>query len=232
MQRTVSLLLLGAALLAPGAALAAPTSEVLYRVTQVRNSVWRYDYTLVNHATNPQNSAITLFETYFPYGSAQNIGASLAKAARGWQASVTTTAGPIVGASGPIGGGYTATALRPGKYLRPGNSLSGFSVEFEWLGPNPPGVQDYLAIHDFDTQDPAVNDGMRVWGDQGRNELAQGKGRNRPRLGGPTPHLSYYEHGRTRLDPSVPEPTTLALAGSGIVGLVAARLRRRKSAAR
>lgn len=212
--------------LASAPSFAAPSSELLYRVTNVRGSIWRYDYTLVNTSTSSRPNGITLFETYFPTGSARNIGSSLIRTADGWRAVVAEPIAPsrTIGDPYPLGrdGAYQARAMRPGAALRGGGSLSGFSVEFEWLAPQPPIEQDYLAIHTFDTQGGDSFTGRRPLAREIVRSHHWGSG-----FAGLTPTVSYYEQGRTRLDPSVPEPGTLALVGSGLVGLAVLRLRRR-----
>lgn len=234
MRRVVVLALIAAVLvtIGPERPAAAPSSEILYRVTNTRGSIWRYDYTLVSRASNPSNSAIVLFETFFPYGSAQNIGAGLLQAASGWRAAARDPIAPVPGEPVPpwerADGVYQAQAMRPAKALRPGQSLSGFSVEFEWLGPQPPAEQDYLAIHTFDTQAPSRRLREPVRPREWRPVRLEPADFPQPPGGVGEPNLSYYELGLTRLDPSIPEPGTLALVGGGVLGIVAARWRRRK----
>lgn len=232
MRRFLTICFAGSALAAAIAlpAHAAPTSEILYRLTRVRDSIWRYDYTLVNRATDSRASSVVLFETYFPYGQASNIGASLIQSADGWRAQARDPFSPDFD-SGPLGennsGVYKAEARNSARGLRSGGSLEGFAVEFEWLGGTPPAEQNYMAIHDFDSQNPSLRARSAV---AARGEVSVGAGRGtRINVGEPT--LSYHERGVTRLDPSVPEPTTLALIGSGLVATLIARRRRGGSSA-
>jgi len=122
-------------LLATGLAPAWATT-VSYDLANVGGSTWAYSYTVSNDTLGVDIEEFTVF---FDVNLYANL--SLVASPAGWDPIVIQPDGAI-----PDDGFYDALALSGG--IMPGNSLSGFSVQFDFLGTGTPG--DQL----FDSVDP------------------------------------------------------------------------------
>ena len=133
MKRERGVLALGLMLLGMHTAMA---STIWYNLSNISGNTWQYDYVISNDSSSIN---IDEFTVYFAYGQYANL--SVVSAPTNWD--------PLVVQPGNFlnnDGYYDALAL--GNGIMPGNSLGGFSVQFDYLGSGTPGAQS------FDIVDP------------------------------------------------------------------------------
>lgn len=104
---------------------------ITYAVQNVGGNTWQYNYQVEN---NTLNVAIEEFSIYFDVGLYQNL--TLATAPSGWDP-LLIQPDPLL----PDAGFYDALALISG--IAPLDSLSGFGVQFDFLGVGTPGPQTF-----------------------------------------------------------------------------------------
>jgi len=121
---------------------AAARSQVTYTATDLSGSTWQYNYTFTNSLTSGNIGEVTV---YFALGSYSGL--SMASSPGNWSPVV---AQPDAGL--PADGFFDVQATTAG--LATGQSVSGFSVDFTWLGTGTPGSQLFNIVNpvDYSTQ--------------------------------------------------------------------------------
>lgn len=117
-------------------------SQVAYTATDISGNTWQYNYTLTNGLVPGNIGELTVFFSVGLYSNLANPSSP-----GNWS--------PIVvqpDASLPQDGFYDVQALDAG--LAPGQSASGFTVDFTWLGTGTPGSQLFNIVNpvDYSTQ--------------------------------------------------------------------------------
>lgn len=109
---------------------------ILAELEKLDETRWMANYSLTNTLTTEFDQ----FTIYFQHGSYENL--SLVAAPSDWD--------PLVIQPDPLlsGDGFF-DALSMGSPLLPGDSLSGFSVAFDWAGSGDPGSQWFELIDSF-----------------------------------------------------------------------------------
>ncbi len=107
-----------------------------YSVNDLGAGVWEYNYTVSNDTLA---SNIDEFTIYFTYGMYDNLNVTTPVA--DWD-ELTVNPQLILGI--PEDGFYDALALVSG--IAPGDTASGFSVSFDWLGSDIPGSQSFEIV--------------------------------------------------------------------------------------
>jgi hypothetical protein len=115
-------------------------TTVSYELQHLTGDTWQYTYTLANDTLAAD---IEEFTIYFDPGLFENLAATDTPA--DWDPLVVQ---PDPGLPVPDDGFYDALALSVG--IAPGGSLSGFEVQFDYLGTNSPGAQ-FFEVIDPDT---------------------------------------------------------------------------------
>jgi hypothetical protein len=105
-----------------------------YDAVEESGATWRYDYSVTNSTLGGAIDELTL---YFPLGQYSNL--SVSGAPSGWN-SIVAQPDPNL----PADGFYDSVALSSG--LGSGQTLSGFSATFTWLGAGTPGAQSFDII--------------------------------------------------------------------------------------
>jgi hypothetical protein len=117
-----------------------PTSyatTITYDLHDLGLSHFRYEYTVSNDGTLPNNSAIQLFDILFDtslYNEASLTITSTSLAFSIWSQQ-------ILGSAPNVPAAFDASANNSG--IAVGAQSSGFSVEFDWLGAGLPGNQSF-----------------------------------------------------------------------------------------
>jgi hypothetical protein len=114
------------------------SATITFGTTNVSGNIWTYDYSVSN---NTLTSDIQEFTVFFDMGLYQNL--SLAGSPVLWDSIVVQPDLQL-----PANGFFDSLALAGG--IGVGASLSGFSVQFEYLGLGTPGAQP------FDIVDPST----------------------------------------------------------------------------
>ena len=115
----------------------ASATIITYDVSNVTGSIWRYDYSVTNDALA---TSLGEFSLYFQLGQYENLLALTAPS--GWDGLIAQP-DPLL----PDNGFIDLLAQDGGIGI--GQTLAGFSVQFDWLGLGAPGSQP------FDVIDPA-----------------------------------------------------------------------------
>lgn len=126
--------------------LAAPPqpNRIDYEVVSLGSNQYRYVYHVVNNGALPDGAAIGLFDIQFDPALYLETSLSIVSGpaiAADWDQQILASGEDVPAA-------YDALALLDG--VGAGQSLTGFAVEFEWLGPGGPGAQPF-EIYDPDT---------------------------------------------------------------------------------
>ncbi len=119
---------------------ASPASAVLieYELDHFGGNTYQYDYTITN---DDLLAGVELFSVYFDQGTAENVSVSASPA--DWDSVALPD-------DGFLGATFDTLALTAGAVIDLGETLSGFSVQFDWLGSTAPGGQF------FDVFDPVT----------------------------------------------------------------------------
>ena len=112
-------------------------TTILYDVNNLGGGTWEYEYIVTNDTLI---SDIEEFTIYFAYGLYDNL--NVTTPLPDWD-ELTINPQLILGIPGD--GFYDALALVSG--IAPGNTASGFSVSFDWLGTGVPGAQYFEVVN-------------------------------------------------------------------------------------
>ena len=115
-------------------------TSVFYETTNLGANRWEYNYSVTNDTLG---SAIDEFTLFFDYGLYENL--TVTTPVAGWD---ELTFDPALIFGSPEPGIYDALALGVG--IAQGETISGFSVSFDWLGAGIPGSQ-YFEVVDATT---------------------------------------------------------------------------------
>jgi hypothetical protein len=138
----------------------APASTVLmsYDVTGLGGNVYRYDYSIYNNGTLGAGVPILLFDVLFDPAIYQESSLSIVT-----PSSLQAQWSELLLASAPgVPALYDVMALNGG--IPDGSTVSGFAVQFAWLGQGDPGFQpfkiyspdDYVLLQSGDTVNTGV----------------------------------------------------------------------------
>lgn len=122
-----------------GPVLADPDTQIRYDIADLGLGRWQYTYEVSNISLFPE--PIEEFTIWFGVGSYDNLTiATLDPPASNWD-EIVWQPEPFLGDDG----GYDALAT--GLSINVGESVTGFSVSFDWLGTGSPGSQFYEIIN-------------------------------------------------------------------------------------
>lgn len=122
-----------------GPGLGTPNTEIWYETTDLGSGRWEYTYTVVNlpESLIPE---IREFTVWFKYGDYYGLVVTTPETPAGWD-QIVVQPEPVL----EDDGFYDAVTLTVGIGI--GESISGFSVSFDWLpGTGEPGSQFYEII--------------------------------------------------------------------------------------
>ena len=117
-----------------------PNTEIQYSVTDLGSDRWEYIYTVENIGLS---AGIEEFTVWFDFGLYDNLVVTTPETPPEWD-QIVWQIEPVL--EDP--GGYDAVATNLSIDI--GESLSGFSVSFDWLGGGEPGSQFYEIIDPVD----------------------------------------------------------------------------------
>ena len=128
-------------------ALAGLQTEVAYSTNDLGGGRWEYVYDITNISLAPPIEELTI---YFDFGLYDNLEVTTPETPPEWT-QIVWQVEPVLNDPG----GYDALANAANIAIDVGETLSGFSVSFDWLGTGEPGSQFYEIIDpiDFDTID-------------------------------------------------------------------------------
>jgi len=133
------------ALTLAGSSWLAQAAAVTANFSLITGNTWQASFTLINGAADPTAEGVTI---YFDEVRYSNLGNAMAPS--GWDPLVVQpSTGPLVSS-----GFFDALAL-PGNELQPGQSLAGFSVEFQCLGTGAPDAMAF-EFYQLDANDLPV----------------------------------------------------------------------------
>ena len=112
------------------------STQIWYETTDLGSERWEYTYDVMNISLTEGIEELTI---YFDYGSYDNLSVSTPATPADWD-QIVWQVEPVLGDPG----GYDALATNISIDI--GESLSGFSVTFDWLGAGNPGSQYYEII--------------------------------------------------------------------------------------
>jgi hypothetical protein len=116
---------------------AAGTTPVLFRVISMGGNVYRYVYTLTNNGSLPGGAPLQLFDIYFDSSLYQSASLTIVT-----PPSLQAQWNEIIFHPAPgLPAAYDVLTLAGG--LPVGATISGFSVQFTWLGTGVPGSQPF-----------------------------------------------------------------------------------------
>lgn len=113
------------------------STQINYSVLDLGSGRWQYDYEISNISLEED---IEEFTIWFDYGLYSSLSVSTQLPLSNDWDEIVWQPEPVIGDSG----GYDALALGLG--IGQGESISGFSVTFDWLGIGAPGSQYYEII--------------------------------------------------------------------------------------
>jgi hypothetical protein len=149
-MRRIAFVALAAACLFVRCGIAAPLTEIHYVTNDLGSNRWEYIYTVSNIGLT---DGIQEFTTWFDYGLYDNLVVTTPETPPDWD-QIVWQIEPVL--EDP--GGYDALATNINIAI--GESLSGFSVSFDWLGSGEPGGQYYEIIDPMDFH--TIEDGYTV----------------------------------------------------------------------
>jgi hypothetical protein len=114
---------------------AAAHAQVTYTATDVSGSTWQYNYTFTNNLASGNIGEVTV---YYALGSYEGL--SVASSPGNWSPLVAQPDPSL-----PADGFFDVQATDAG--LASGNSVSGFAVDFTWLGAGTPGSQVFNIVN-------------------------------------------------------------------------------------
>ena len=128
-------------------ALAGLQTEVAYSTNDLGGGRWEYVYDITNISLAPPIEELTI---YFDFGLYDNLEVTTPETPPEWS-QIVWQVEPVI--SDP--GGYDALASAENIAIDVGETISGFSVSFDWLGTDGPGSQFYEIIDpvSFETLD-------------------------------------------------------------------------------
>jgi hypothetical protein len=130
--------------------IAEPETQIIYETIDLGSNQWEYIYTVENFGLS---EGIEEFTVWFDHGLYDNLVVTTPETPPQWD-QIVWQVEPVLGDPG----GYDAAATN--LYIDIGESLSDFSVSFDWLGTGSPGSQFYEII-DPDTFE-TIEDGYTV----------------------------------------------------------------------
>ena len=115
-------------------------TQVRYRLTDLGSGRWQYTYDLTNCSLD---AGIEEFTIWFDYGLYENLAiATQNPPAVDWD-EIIWQPDPVIGSNGGYDGLVEVTTLAIGV----GQTVSNFSVSFDWLGQGTPGSQFYEIVN-------------------------------------------------------------------------------------
>ena len=115
-----------------------PSTSIQYSLVPLGGNVYRYVYSITNNGPIPGGSPVQLFDILFDTSLYQQTSLQIVTPSSlhaQWSEILLSGIPPSVPAL------YDALALTGG--IPPGSTVSGFSVQFTWLGPGTPGSQPF-----------------------------------------------------------------------------------------
>jgi len=119
-------------------AFAAGTTTIQYSLVPLGGNVYRYIYSITNNGSVEDGAPIQLFDTLFDTSLYQESSLQIVTPSSlhsQWSEVLLSGVPPAIPAA------YDALALQGG--IAAGTTVTGFSVQFTWLGPGVPGVQPF-----------------------------------------------------------------------------------------
>ena len=110
--------------------------SIQYTLVPLGGNVGQYVYSIQNNGTLPGAAAVKLFDIFFDSSLYQKSSLQIVTPSSlqsQWSEVLLTVIPPVIPAE------YDAYALQGG--IPVGNTVTGFSVKFTWLGPGVPGAQ-------------------------------------------------------------------------------------------
>ncbi len=114
-------------------------TEIVYSTNDLGGGRWEYTYDVTNISLIPPIEELTI---YFDYGQYDNLVVTTPETPPEWD-QIVWQVEPILNDPG----GYDALANAENIAIDIGETLSGFSVSFDWLGTGDPGSQFYEIVN-------------------------------------------------------------------------------------
>lgn len=125
--------------------LGVPDTEIWYETTDLGSGRWEYTYDVINISLSVP---IEEFTIWFDYGLYDNLLVTTPDPPSSDWSEVVWDPEPVL----EDDGAYDAVTLTVG--IGMGESVSGFAVSFDWLGPGQPGSQLYHVVDPENYPDP------------------------------------------------------------------------------
>jgi len=136
MIRTKTAFVLGLCVFFASSSAALPPTQVRYRVKDLGSGRWEYTYDVTNHSLS---AGIEEFTIWFDYGLYDNLTIETVDPPAGSWDEIIWQPDPVIGSNGGYDGLVDVTTSAIGI----GQTVSNFSVSFDWLGTGEPGSQYY-----------------------------------------------------------------------------------------